>query len=990
MKKSLLLLVMMLLPMVASAYDAKIDGIYYNFNSTEKTATVTYLYNSSSNSNAYSGEVVIPEKVTYNEVEYSVTSIGYRAFSHCSGLTSLTISNSVTSIGNYAFDGCSGLTSVTIPNSVTSIGSYAFQECTGLTSISIPNSVTSIGNNAFSNCTGLISVTIPNSVTSIGSYAFSNTNLKKTIWLTNTPPTGYSYAKGTVNYVANNQYSSLPNVKVYPFLSSMFEVDGIKYVPVSLSDRTCDAIDCTYDENIKNVKIPQTVIYKGIAMNVLNVMPYVCYGNKNIEIAEVSCEGVLSEYAFNGCSNLKSIKLGDEITSIGNRAFQNCSALQSVNIPDAVTSIGEYAFSGCSSLADVKIGNKVKTLGEYTFHYCAVLPQISIPKSVKIISNNVFNKCKGLKEVIIEDRETELSLGYYSYSTSSPLFADCPLDSVYIGGNITYKTSSSYGYSPFYRNTTLRTVVITDKETEISANEFYGCTNLQNFTIGDGVTTFGDWAFSGCSSLKKLAFGSQLKTIGKEAFSDCVSVESIVSKAITPPTCGTQALDDINKWSCTLTVPKGTLATYQAADQWKEFLFASEGGGDTPSGGNNGTLEKPFTAAEANAFIAKMEAGVESEKDYYIKGKIIAIEDMNQFGTQYGNCTFYISDDGTDSGEKFYVFRTLYLGNVKYSDDSWTKPKAGDEVIICGKLVNYKGNLPETVSNKSYIYSLNGKTEGGGGDEPDTKKCATPTIIIENGKLMFCCETEGVEYVSTICSEDVKTHNTSEISLTTTYHVSVYATKSGYQNSETVTKDIELSIGKKGDVNGDGKVSITDAVNVVNIILNGGDSPSEFPQVKVVPSPKVLGNEDNSSSWWSVHTELIKVEPRETKVINFINYTSGRGAWNNFAIVLNKPDLSEYAVVRADNYGWGQGYEGNSKLKTQTNVKDRDTWLAAMNGAKVTAYITNRGDGTADVKAIMHGTDGVEYVQEYKNINTIEPNNMYFRFTVDNCHLVFD
>ncbi len=144
------------------------------------------------------------------------------------------------------------------------------------------------------------------------------------------------------------------------------------------------------------------------------------------------------------------------------------------------------------------------------------------------------------------------------------------------------------------------------------------------------------------------------------------------------------------------------------------------GGGDTPATGNDGTLAKPFTAAEANAFIAKMEAGVESEKDYYIKGKIIAIEDKNQFNTQYGNCTFYISDDGTDSGDKFYVFRTLYLGNVKYADDSWAKPKAGDEVIICGKLVNYKGNTPETVANKSYIYSLNGKTEGGGGDTPAT------------------------------------------------------------------------------------------------------------------------------------------------------------------------------------------------------------------------------------------------------------------------------
>ena len=141
------------------------------------------------------------------------------------------------------------------------------------------------------------------------------------------------------------------------------------------------------------------------------------------------------------------------------------------------------------------------------------------------------------------------------------------------------------------------------------------------------------------------------------------------------------------------------------------FVSIDDGnGGGTPGGDESGTLAKPFTPAEANAFVSKMEAGVNSDKDYYIKGKIIEITDKNQFNTEYGNCTFYISDDGTNKDDKFYVYRTLYLGNVKYSDDSWAKPKAGDEVIICGKVVNYKGNTPETAQNLSYIYSLNGNT----------------------------------------------------------------------------------------------------------------------------------------------------------------------------------------------------------------------------------------------------------------------------------------
>jgi exonuclease VII large subunit len=155
----------------------------------------------------------------------------------------------------------------------------------------------------------------------------------------------------------------------------------------------------------------------------------------------------------------------------------------------------------------------------------------------------------------------------------------------------------------------------------------------------------------------------------------------------------------------------------------KSYIYSlngqtSGGGSDTPAGNNDGSLEKPFTPAEANAFIATLAADTNTDKDYYIKGKIIEITEKNQFNTQYGNCTFYISDDGTDKDGKFYVFRTLYLGNVKYTEG--TLPKAGDEVVICGKLVNYKGNTPETVANQSYIYSLNGKTSadgGGGGSE---------------------------------------------------------------------------------------------------------------------------------------------------------------------------------------------------------------------------------------------------------------------------------
>ena len=148
-----------------------------------------------------------------------------------------------------------------------------------------------------------------------------------------------------------------------------------------------------------------------------------------------------------------------------------------------------------------------------------------------------------------------------------------------------------------------------------------------------------------------------------------------------------------------------------------------------------------------------------------------------------------------------------------------------------------------------------------------------------------------------------------------------------------------------------------------------------------------LGATDNSTGWWGAHSDNIKVGPNETFVSSFTNYSSGANNWNNFVIVLCKEDNSEYAVVRADNYGWGNGYAACTHIGSQG---DWGTWLAAMDGAKVTTYVTNNGDGTADVKAVMVGNDGVTYTQEYIGINTIDPDNFYFRFTVDGCHLEFD
>lgn len=160
---------------------------------------------------------------------------------------------------------------------------------------------------------------------------------------------------------------------------------------------------------------------------------------------------------------------------------------------------------------------------------------------------------------------------------SNSLFSSCPLDYVYIGRSLKYDTSSSKGYSPFYRNTSLRSAEITDRETEILVNEFYGCTNLKNIKMGNDVTKIGNRAFSNCSSLESFIVGPKVNSIGQEAFSGCEGMTTLVSRNTEPPVCESQALNGINKWNCKLYIPTGTTSAYQNADQWKEFFFVEEG-----------------------------------------------------------------------------------------------------------------------------------------------------------------------------------------------------------------------------------------------------------------------------------------------------------------------------------------------------------------------------------------------------------------------------
>lgn len=168
--------------------------------------------------------------------------------------------------------------------------------------------------------------------------------------------------------------------------------------------------------------------------------------------------------------------------------------------------------------------------------------------------------------------------------------------------------------------------------------------------------------------------------------------------------------------------------------------------------------------------------------------------------------------------------------------------------------------------------------------------------------------------------------------------------------------------------------------------------------VSAVSNDVTIGKEDNTTPWWTVFSQDFKVNVGETKSITFTNYSSLANNYNNFVVILRKTDFTEYAVVRADNYGWdgtkddGIGYDActHECNPAKPQLSDWAPWLAEMNGAKVTVYVTNCGNGTADVQAVIKGSADTTSTQYYLGINMVDANDLNFALTVDNCHLVFN
>ena len=384
MKQLILSFILVIQSIASYAYPFIVDGICYNqIPQTEEVEVTRHEYLE------YSGDVTIPEKITYGGKEYKVTSIGEDAFFNCR-ITSVTIPNSVTTIGNNAFSNCE-ITSVTIPNSVTTIGNYAFYTCPFLTSITIGNSVANIGNHAFDNCYSLSSVTIPNSVTTIGDYAFYSCRNLTAATIGNFVTRIGDYAfyncklssiiiPNSVTTIGECAFAECFGINSITIPNSVTSIGRSAFARCYLAYLKVDEGNpnyCSEDNVLFNKKKTELILCansgKQGAYTIPNSVTTICYG------------------AFDFCSGLTSITIPNSVTSIGAGAFNFCSGLTSITIPNSVTSIGNSAFDSCQGLTSVTIGNSVTSIGQYAFARCENLKEVySLAGKVPSTEANAF------------------------------------------------------------------------------------------------------------------------------------------------------------------------------------------------------------------------------------------------------------------------------------------------------------------------------------------------------------------------------------------------------------------------------------------------------------------------------------------------------------------------------------------------------------------------------------------------------------------------
>ena len=378
-------------------------------------------------------------------------------------LTEVVIKDGVTEIGNQTFQGCTGLTNVTIPDSVQKIGAWAFYLCGGLKNVDIPANV-EIGNSSFRQ-SGLEQVTVSGG--SVGQYAFHrNVSLKKIdINCETIGDEAFSGCDSLTDITLGENVKTLGDKAFYT--CDALERVEIPSTVTDIGEKTFYSCPALKEAIIRagtvkagtfyNCRALTTLIISDNAMLDASFTAANTYAKEKLETVRIG-KGEIGNSAFSNCTNLTTVELGNDVTSIGKSAFLKCTQLPSITIGDGVISIGSGAFNGCTALTNANIGSGA--IGANAFQDCSRLANVTLGDGVTSIGANAFLRCEAL---------TSMNIG------------------------------SSVGIIENYA--------------------FSGCAALEEVTIS--AAQIGNQAFRSANALKKVTLGDGVEAIPAGAFSNC-------------------------------------------------------------------------------------------------------------------------------------------------------------------------------------------------------------------------------------------------------------------------------------------------------------------------------------------------------------------------------------------------------------------------------------------------------------------------------------
>ncbi|MCQ2340671.1 MAG: leucine-rich repeat domain-containing protein [Paludibacteraceae bacterium] len=425
----------------------------------------------------YTGNIVIPNQITYQGMNFAVTEIGMDAFWQCSNLSSVTIPNSVTTIGQSAFFE-TGLTSVTIPASVKEIGTWAFKNCTqlkdlqfaertdaikigtyafenmALEEVVIPDWMINIPEGMFYNNQKLETIYLHEGIDSIGYRPFGLCPFKYIISMSQTPPALAEGAFEGHNKDADVIVYLLSNDAVVAYQNS----DWSKYFTTFVTNvnyriTSSSTAELTYvipEEKI--ITIPTMVAISGSFYQVTGIGEEAFKDNTMLESVSLPPSiQYIGNDAFSGCTQLKQTnsRFWEDLQTIGDRAFYGCSALDSIVIPEGVQSIGNGAFMECQNLVHLSLLTGLKIIPNDCFRHCYNLrDELIIPEGVDTIGVYAFNTDTALKKVYLPSTLKELRYGAFAGTALREVICLAPTPPTLVGATFGTKDSALSVYLP--------------------------------------------------------------------------------------------------------------------------------------------------------------------------------------------------------------------------------------------------------------------------------------------------------------------------------------------------------------------------------------------------------------------------------------------------------------------------------------------------------------------------------------------------------------